>query len=169
MPKSIDLTGQHFGRLTVLRRVENRGRYPCWECKCACGRTTYITTPSLRSGHTISCGCYRKEVELENLSIHRQTHGQSYSRLYRTWANMKARCENPNNHNYVYYGGRGIRVCDESKSFEPFEAWALSNGYSENLTIDRINVDGNYEPANCRWATVTEQNRNKRSVRNCYG
>lgn len=106
-----------------------------------------------------SCGCLHKEIM--------STHGKHDTRLYRIWVAMKQRCNNPNNESYKYYGERGIKVCDEwRKDFMVFYNWAMNNGYNDNLTIDRINVDGNYEPANCRWITYQEQARNTRKTKN---
>lgn len=91
-------------------------------------------------------------------------HGMSHTRLYRIWADMKTRCLNPNHKWFSHYGGRGINVCDDWTSFEPFMAWALNNGYSDALTLDRIDNDRGYEPSNCRWATQQEQSLNKRHL-----
>lgn len=162
----IDLTGEVFGRLTVVKRNGSRYKVPLRECKCECGSTCYVVSKSLLNGSTRSCGCYRHECERETLSKSRITHGQSHTRLYRTWTNMLARCSNPKESHYPDYGGRGITVCDKWRNFETFAKWANNNGYTEALTIDRINVNGNYEPNNCRWTTMAVQNRNKRTTRN---
>ena len=133
-----------------------------WLCKCDCGNIVSIRGYSLRSGNTQSCGCIQKET---NIKL-RQTHGMAKTRLYNIWQSMKRRCSSPTMSCYKYYGGRGIKVCNEWQSFEPFCEWALANGYTENLTIDRIDVNGNYALSNCRWITIQEQQRNKR--RNHY-
>ena len=163
MGKVIGLTGQKFGRLTVLGfdKQDNYRQY-MWLCKCDCGNIVSVRGYSLRSGNTQSCGCLQKDI---NLKL-RQTHGKTNTRIYNIWVGMKQRCLTPSTSCYKYYGGRGISLCDEWKSFEPFNEWAISNGYQENLTLDRIDVNGNYEPQNCRWITLKEQQNNTR--RNHY-
>ena len=159
----IDLTGKTFGYLTVLNRAENNSRGDSrWLCRCKCGNEKIILGKSLRSGATVSCGCYHKEV----VAKQRTTHGESKTRLFTIWQNMKRRCYNPNNKFYAYYGGRGISVCDEwLNDFTSFRDWAVSAGYDETLTIDRIDSDGNYEPSNCRWISRKAQVNNRRSNR----
>lgn len=156
-----DLTGKKFGRLTVLKRGENdkKGRV-MWLCQCECGRIKAINAYSLSKGRSKSCGCLMKE----EASKANKTHGLSKTRIYNIWFGIKSRCYKENSIEYNLYGGRGIKMCDEWKnSFENFCKWAYENGYSEELTIDRINVNGNYEPSNCRWATAFEQGANKRN------
>lgn len=168
MPKLIDLTGKMFGRLLILERAEDYilpkgGRVTQWKCQCESKTIVVVAGNSLRRGLTKSCGCFSEECRKATKN---KTHGDSKTRLFNIWCGMKQRCNNPNAPKYQNYGGRGIAVCDEWKnSFEKFRAWVLNNGYSDDLTIDRINNDGNYEPDNCRWATVTEQNQNKRNVK----
>lgn len=148
-----DLTGQRFGRLTVLERAPNIKRYTAWLCVCDCGTRTVVRTDHLSVGHSQSCGCFNRERVT--------THGKGNTRLYLIWTHMISRCNNKNEPNY---GGRGIAVCDEWKNeFLKFYDWAMQNGYSDDLTIDRKNVDGNYEPGNCSWASDKEQSRNKRN------
>lgn len=163
MSKVNDLTGKKFGRLTVIKRCgSNKNRRALWLCQCDCGNTKIILGNSLLSKSTLSCGCYNKE---HSKNIHTK-HSLSYTKLYKVWGGMKTRCYNPNFMYYCNYGGRGIAICKEWKDdFSNFYKWAISNGYREGLTIDRINNDGNYEPSNCRWITRAEQNRNQRKTR----
>jgi hypothetical protein len=164
---SKDMSGEKIGRLTVLSRegtyISRKSKTALWRCKCDCGEETVVRGASLRNGTTTSCGCAQRE----NASIANTTHALSKTRLYRTWLSMKKRCGNSNDKNYVYYGGRGIKLCDEWRNdFVSFENWATLNGYSDELTIDRIDVDGNYEPSNCRWVSMKVQSNNTR--RNNY-
>jgi hypothetical protein len=156
MGKFIDVTGQRFGRL-VVTSIYCKGKTSKWVCQCDCGKTTIVSSQNLRNGHTKSCGCYNS-----NMTTLRNTrHGQSNTRLYKIWKGIKKRCYNQNSEKYPDYGGRGITVCPEWRDFITFRDWALSNGYGDNLSIDRINVNMNYEPSNCRWATSKEQANNK--------
>lgn len=158
--KLVDLTGQRFGRLTVIRRCGTAENLkPTWLCQCDCGNKKIVRGSDLKSGKQISCGCRRKE------GTH-LIHGKTNERIHRIWANMKTRCTNANIKAYKDYGGRGITVCDEwLNSFESFYKWSIENGYSDNLTLDRIDADGNYCPENCRWATMKEQQRNRTNNR----
>jgi hypothetical protein len=159
----VNLCGKRFGRLTVLSEDENSPKgHTYWFCKCDCGKMRRVRNDKLTCGETISCGCFNREL----IVIQSTKHGSCNTRLHNIWTAMKQRCNNPNSDGYQNYSGRGIRVCKEwIDSFLSFQVWALRNGYSESLTIDRINVNGNYEPSNCRWATYSEQNRNKRPYR----
>lgn len=160
MPSFIDLTGQRFGRLKVIERAPNHIQ-PCgkskvlWKCICDCGNEICTDGYGLRKGMTKSCGCYGKEQRIKANTIH----GMSRSRLAKIYANMRSRCYNPNASKYEIYGGKGIKICDEwLNDRTKFFDWAVNNGYKEDLTIDRIDPNKDYEPNNCIWATVTEQN-----------
>lgn len=159
MPEKTDLTGRRFGKLTVLSKSpEKRGRAYAWVCQCDCGKITHpIITYRLLQGKTRSCGCLRGDFARS-----KATHGLSRTRLYGIWRNMKSRCTNPNVEKFKRYGGRGIAICDEwVNSFESFRDWAMANGYADGLSIDRIDVNGNYCPENCRWVDEAIQANNK--------
>ena len=162
----IDLTGQRFGRLVVLKQEETlKLGVTRWLCKCDCGEQTVTTTRALRSGLCRSCGCLHREAAREQ-GLKSTTHGLTGTRLYRIWANMKTRCYNKRNRNYARWGARGITVCDEWRdNFQAFYDWAMANGYDDSLTIDRIDNDKGYCPENCRWATGIEQASNTRKAR----
>lgn len=165
MGKLIDLTGKKFGRLEALRKTDQRSSSGSvkWLFKCECGNEKIILGKSVTSGAVKSCGCLHSEcAKIQGKK--KKTHGMKPPRLYAIWNGMKSRCYNKNNPKYKIYGARGVEVCKTwKKSFVKFRDWALSNGYSDKLSIDRINVDGNYEPDNCRWATQKEQQRNRRN------
>lgn len=168
--KLIDLTGQKFGRLTVIQRVakpkERKSKEAFWLCKCDCGNERIVSGYEIRSGNTKSCGCYHKDLASQ---VHKK-HGYCGTRLYRIYYKMKERCYKPSNDNYKYYGGLGITICDEwLNDFSTFAMWSIENGYGENLTIDRKDNTKGYSPDNCRWITIQEQQRNRRKRGTVYG
>jgi len=166
--KRIDLTGQRFGRLTVIAYYGLINKKARWQCKCDCGKLLTITSEQLRNGESRSCGCLMRELAEKSHTIHgmaAKAKTRRSERLYNCWGQMIQRCTNPNKERWKHYGGRGISVCKEWREFIPFRDWALANGYRDDLTIDRIDVDGNYCPENCRWATWEEQAKNKQNSR----
>lgn len=157
-----DLTGKRFGKLTVLEKAGRQGTSQLWLCRCDCGNLVKIRANSLVRLGRDSCGCRTSE----KISKARFLHGETNSRLYNIWRSIKKRCLLPKTQGYKNYGGRGIEVCEEWKnSYLAFRDWALKNGYKEDLEIDRINVNGNYEPNNCRFVNNKQQANNRRNNR----
>lgn len=167
--KHIDVSGQRFGRLVAVARVGSTLRKSAlWECVCDCGQTAYAAYSSLREGKTRSCGCYKREVSRDNMNNHRVIrvkHGHAragqLTPTYNTWSAMLGRCTRPSHAKWEAYGARGITVCDRWLSFENF--LADMGERPPGTTLDRVDVDGNYTRANCRWATPKEQRANQRA------
>lgn len=151
-----DLTGNRFGRWTVIGYSHtDRNRNANWFCKCDCGETKTVMGQNLRNGRSKSCGCFM----MDRIT----THGQFGTRLYHIWDGMIQRCNNRDSKAYEGYGQRGIGICTEWLRFENFYAWAIDNGYSNKLTIDRTDNDGSYKPNNCKWVDRVAQQNNRRS------
>jgi hypothetical protein len=160
--------GKVFGRLIITQFIarvvhpESGGVTYKYICKCDCGNVILASLANLKSGHTKSCGCYDRE----QLSKRRKTHGLRKHKLYIVWNGMRQRCYNPKNKAYKNYGGRGISVAPEWLEFQPFYDWAVSNGWELGLELDRFpDINGNYEPSNCRFATEEQQQNNKRNCK----
>lgn len=156
--KALNLTGQVFGRLTVQTKAQKQGRKVMWQCVCECGKAKAVRTDHLTRGLVVSCGCYWAQRRVEANT----THGMTDTRIYRIWRDMRNRCHYEAYPERHLYGGRGITVCERWRN--SFEAFLEDMGVPEDhLSIDRIDVNGNYEPGNCRWATALEQAHNKRT------
>lgn len=159
MKEITDLTGQKFGKLTVIGRVDNKGKNHYWDCLCECGNIKSITAGHFKFGKTSSCGC----IKSEKTRLLKLTHDKRNHPLYSVWLGMRARCHNPKNIKFHDYGGRGIAVCRQWDNFQNFYDDMFPT-WQPKLTLDRINNNGNYEPDNCKWSTQKEQARNRRST-----
>lgn len=164
-PRRLDITGMKSGKLTAVEKIgydtdKDGKRFALWKCECECGGIGIFNQHKIVSKSVKSCGCMRNREHYRSIQ-----HGMSQTRIYRTYCGMKARCDNPNDQHYKDYGGRGIKICNYWRGimgFTHFYEWAMKNGYRDDLTIDRIDVNGDYEPNNCRWATNEQQQTNKR-------
>ena len=160
-----DLTGRKFGRLTVLgydhtQKTPSDQPKAYWKCKCDCGNTVTVCAQSLKGLRTTSCGCNSSR---NNIGVMRRIHGESKTRLYAIWCGMISRCSNPNRIAYKDYGGRGISVCEKWNSYIPFKQWAIENGYTDEFTLERKDVNGGYCPENCEWISKSAQFDNRRN------
>ena len=159
MSEKLNISGEKFGRLTVLRMDSVRNYHTMWKCRCECGNEITVQGNHLTSGHTQSCGCLQRERASKTTARIKTIHGHRYDRIYKNWMCMKSRCGKRK-------GYENVSICDEwAQDFMAFRKWSMENGYKEGLTIDRINVYGNYEPSNCRWATAKQQMNNRRNNR----
>lgn len=160
-PRLIDISGHRFGEWTVHDKTGNNPRGGAlWRCVCSCGAERQVLGSDLRNGKSVSCGC----KGIERIAHLNKSHGETGTRIYRTWKNMRARCLNSNKPGYEHYGGRGISICAEWSSFPAFRKWALESGYADDLSIERKDVDGDYTPSNCVWADAATQSANRRFV-----
>ena len=161
--KRIDLSGKRFGKLTVQRIASAENGIIVWECLCDCGNVSLVRGSNLRTGAVKSCGCSKRT------SPRNRTHGESQSKLYRHWKSMIYRCTRPSDRAYKWYGGRGIKVCDEWQTYEGFKDWVQRTRPDETYTVERVDVDGDYCPGNCTWIPMSKQANNRTScVRICH-
>lgn len=168
MPEILNIAGQRFGRLVAQERVSRGSARPGWQCVCDCGNTKIVDLAHLRSGRIKSCGCLRVEVSATRMTTHGHTVGGKMSPEYVTYVGMKDRCSNPNHKDYKYYGGKGIRVCDEWVN--DFQAFFDHIGPRPvpHMSVDRIDTNGDYKPGNVRWATSSDQMKNRRPFTRGY-
>ena len=165
MGNKLELLGEKFGRLTVIKEYgKDKNRKVLWECQCDCGNKTVSLGSNLVRGKALSCGCLKNELASKRM----KKHGMRNTRIYKKWQGMKRRCYEKGNKHYKNYGGRGIVVCDEwlgEHGFENFYSWAMRNGYRDDLSIERKDVNGNYCPENCCWIPLPDQSRNKTNTK----
>lgn len=163
MSKRVDLTGQTINGVRVIDLAyigSGKSKKAYWNCVCYCGKEFVVESDKLRSGHTRSCGC----LKAKSFGDRKRTHGDTGRRLYRIWKGMRDRCNNSNSKRFKDYGGRGISICNEWDDYRKFKSWAINNGYSDDLSIERIDVNGNYCPENCKWIPLSEQCLNKQDT-----
>src|SRR5690554_5249310 len=165
MSKRINRAGERYGRLVVQRLVGvGKNWVGIWECKCDCGNVVRVQSNNLISGNTKSCGCLNLDAIMARNTKHGLSGGHgNYTKLYRTWLNMRRRCLSKKAADYKYYGGRGITICSAWDDYAAFHSWATGNGYADNLTLERLDNDGDYCPKNCCWADRKTQARNRRT------
>jgi hypothetical protein len=165
MNKNENIEGFRVGRLIVKKFLGSTDNWSgLWECECDCGKTVNVYSCYLINGGRKSCGCLKVDILRDRSTKHGLSGGAGHAtRLYRIWLHMRGRCFSKDKSDYKHYGGRGITVCKEWDDYKSFYMWAYANGYKDDLTIERVNNDGNYEPSNCKWATRKEQSRNTRA------
>lgn len=151
--------GQKFGKLTVIEPVYERNRW-LWRCKCECGNETIVWPNQIMRGKQNACHCGKSKTFHEMYYVH----GESHTRLHNIWKGMRKRCNNKNSSRYDFYGGRGIKHCDEWNDYLTFKKWAVGSGYDDTMTLERIDVNGDYCPENCKWIKAEEQQKNKRNT-----
>lgn len=159
--RQLDITGNRYWKLTVVGFSHEKNGHYYWDCQCACGKSVVVDGGDIKSGHTTSCGCFRLQRQIEVNT----RHGLTNHRLHGIWEGIKTRIFNKKSVPYKNYGGRGIKLCKEWMDFIKFYVWAMENGYEDPLTIERIDVDGDYEPGNCKWIPRSEQSKNRRNTK----
>ena len=159
-----DIRGNRYGKLTVREYYGSFGT-SYWICDCDCGGTIITSSHCLNGGNTRSCGCMHTNQSSELCKARNTSHGYSKEPLYMVWKTMRQRCYNPKQHDYKWYGAKGVTVCEAWNDYATFRKWAFENGYKAGLTIDRIDFNREYSPDNCRWITIQEQQKNKSNVK----
>ena len=157
----INEVGNKYGKLTVIRYDHSRQGNTYWLCQCDCGMTTVARGNALRTGHTKSCGCVGRSTRFP--SKHGESHDHK-TRLYNIWVHMRNRCNNPNREAYKWYGGKGVKVCEEWNEYSNFKEWAMANGYDDGMTIDRIDATKDYCPSNCRWLSKSDNSKHRQGT-----